>query len=105
MGNITKKRQTPQILVPVYFNPETLTAICTDAAKSEYRGVLLQPAKQKEHGFAGQLTYQTKGIGPFLKFCWRYWKNDKTSRDAQAAELRLKENEINEQKKKLGLLK
>jgi hypothetical protein len=105
MGNNTKKRNTPQILVPVYFNPDTFTAICKDAASVEYRGVLLQPAKQKEHGFDGEITHQRKGVGPFLKFCWRYWKDDKTNRETKASEIKIKEQEIEAEKKKLGLVK
>ena len=101
---MTKQRKTPQIHVPVYFNPTDFATICQDAASAGKRAVLLQPSKQKEHGFAGQVTYQRKGVGGLLKECWKYWREDKANRLSRAAELAAKKQEIEKEQRKLGAI-
>lgn len=103
MKIITKPRKTEQIFAPLYFNPETFQAICADAVKAGFRPALLQPRKQKEHGFEGQLVWQRKGIAKFLKFCWKYWKETQAERAVKLAELALKKKQLEEEGKKLGV--
>jgi 2-iminoacetate synthase ThiH len=101
---MTKKRKTPQVLVPVYFNPDALTEIAKDAAEMKFRPVLLQSSKQKEHGFADEIVYQRKGIGRMLKYCWNYWKQHEAERLTEKAKLAQDERELLEKKKKLGMI-
>jgi len=98
-----KPRKTEQIFVPLYFNPETFQAVCADAVKAGFRPALLQARRQKEHDFEGQMVWQRKGIGKFLKNCWKYWQGTEAERAVKLAEHALKKKQLEEEGKKLGV--
>jgi hypothetical protein len=98
------KRKTKQIPVPVYFNPTTFAEISEDAKKAGKRPVMILDKRQKEHGFANEFVWNIKGIGGFLKECWKYWKRNEAERLLEKAKLAQEEKELLERKKKLGLV-
>lgn len=91
--------------MPVYFNPTTFKAVCEDAVKAGKRAVLLLPQKQKAHDFSGKMVWQRKGIGKFLKHCWKYWKDHEAELLEQKAAVLKEQRELDEKAKKLGMMK
>lgn len=92
-----------KIRVKVYFNPKTFQAIAQDAERTGKRRGGLQLFVQRKNGFMDQVDANTDGISKFLKMCWQYWREHEADRLEQAAELKRKEIEIQEQKRKLGI--
>lgn len=103
MTDETKKRKKDLNMTAIYFSDADFATICKDTADAGFRPVLLLPKKQKEHGFAGEMVIQRKGVSKFLKFCWKYYKDHEAERVTKLAELKTQEKLIEEQKKKLGL--
>lgn len=99
-----KPRKTEQIEVSVWFNPKTFAEVSVDAKKAGKRPVPIHDQVVKEHGFHGEKVWQQKGIGPFLKSCWKYWVKHESERMLEAAELLRQERDIKERKEKLGVV-
>jgi len=92
-----------KIRVKVYFNPKTFAEVAKDAEKAGKRRGGLQLFTQKEHGFGHERLSNTDGISKFLKFCWRYWQETERHRFEKAAELAKREEELRQEKARLGL--
>ena len=92
-----------KICVKVYFNAKTFAEIAKDAEKCGKRRGGLLLFTQKEHGFAHEKVANTDGISKSLKFYWRYWQETERHRLERAAELAKREQELKEERERLGI--
>lgn len=97
---MTRKKQNR---VKVYLKDPELQAMADDAARAGFRREGLPIFVQKKHGFANEKVLNSDGISKFLKFCYQYWKRNEAERIEKYAELRRKEKELEEEKRRLGL--
>lgn len=92
-----------KVCVKCYFNKQDFEAIAADAVKAGVRHGGLQTWVQKKNGLADERVANTDKIPKFLKFIWRSWQQTATLRLAKAAELAKKEQELKEERAKLGI--
>jgi hypothetical protein len=92
-----------QIRVKVYFSPKDFAEIAKDAEKAGKRRHGLLLFTQKEHGLVHDKVANTDSLSKFLKFCWHYWQETERHRFEKAAELAKREQEIKEERSKLGV--
>ena len=87
--------------VAIYFNEADLTSIAKDAEKAGKRKVGIPIKKQKPHGMADEWLANTDGIGRFLKYCYKYWKDEEPKRLETLAQIERQEQELAARKKAL----
>ena len=90
--------------ISVYFNEQKVQELVKDAEKMGFRRLGIPFKRQKPNGFANEWLANTDGIGRFLKHCWQYYKENEAERAALGAKLLFQEKELQEQKKKLGMV-
>lgn len=99
MDNKAKK-----ICVKCYFNEQSFASVVADAEKAGKRRRGLQLFTQKEHSIGDVRVSNTDGISRFLKYCWQYWKEHESDRLREIAEVKETERQIQERKKRLGVV-
>jgi hypothetical protein len=90
------------VCVQTYFNRKDFQEIAKDAESIGIRrgGSIL--FRQKEHGFSGQEVANTKNIPKFIKYLWKYWKEDYPNRLERQRNAELKRKEAEAELKRLG---
>jgi len=83
-----------KIKVRVYFNQDSFAEVALDAVTAQKRHGGLQNYVQVIKGGVVKEVPNTKSISKFLKFCWKYWKDDKPRRQAMEAELDAEEKRL-----------
>ena len=84
--------------------PELFAEVAQAAEKAGIRtkGLLLYTVR--EHGFAGQKNANTDDLSKFFKYCYNYWKEHEAQRMEEAAKLLQAEKELQERKRRLGMM-
>jgi hypothetical protein len=92
------------VCIKVYLNQAEFKEMAEHAEKTgkRRRGLILHT--QKKNGFAGQTVANTDGLSKFFKHCVSYWKEHESERMAKAADILRQEKQLQEEKKKLGLV-
>ena len=98
---VTKRKD---VCVKVYLNQAEFSEMAGQAEKvgKRRRGLILHT--QKKNGFAGQTVANTDGLSKFLKYCAAYWKEHESERMSRATEILRQEKQLQEEKKRLGLM-
>lgn len=96
--------QGNSIKVRLYLKPELFSEMCKEAEKAGCRRKGLQLTTQKEHGFSHERLANTDGLGKFLKYCYNYYMEHEAQRLEEAAQIKRQEMELEERKKKIGVI-
>jgi len=97
------KKKYSGVCVKNYFNKQDFAEVAQDAEKAGIRRVGLQLYTQKPHGLANEKLANTDSVAKFLKFCWKYWVNDKASRLTKFREIAIKEEQLKKERELLGV--
>ena len=92
------------VCLKVYLKPVLFAEMAMEAEKvgKRRKGLLLYT--QKEHGFSHEKVSNTDGLGRFLKFCYLYFKEHEAQRMQEFADLMQKQKELDDLKRKRGLI-
>jgi hypothetical protein len=99
-----KKRHYKGETIKVYCNKERFLVEIKRAERAGIRRVGLQPYTQKPHGFEWERLANTDDLSEYYKMTSDYWEQHEAERLQQRAELKLKEQKLEEEKKRLGIL-
>lgn len=91
------------VCVKIYLKPELFAEITQEAEKAGIRRKGLLLYTEKPHGFANEKLANTDRIAQFLKFCFRQYLAAEADRIEKMAQIRRQEQDIAEQKKRLGI--
>jgi hypothetical protein len=99
-----KIKQKDLFRVSVYLNENDFVAMASESTKLKLRRVGIPNKTQKEHGFADEWCGNTDGISRYLKYCHKYYIENEGVRFQQMADLAQRQKELDDLKRKTGMI-